>query len=85
MLAVTLPDTMEKQLHAMVEETGGTITELVVHAIERYLQEMEEDRQDIAAARLALEEYERDGGGVSLDEFVQELGFSARRTGTSED
>ena len=75
MFSVTLPDTMEEQLQAVIKETGGTISELVADAVNRYLREIEEDRQDTDAARLALEEYERDGGGVSLDEFVRELGL----------
>ncbi|MEO5364152.1 MAG: hypothetical protein H7838_11095 [Magnetococcus sp. DMHC-8] len=75
MFSVTLPDTMEGQLKAVIEETGGTISELVANAVDRYLRELEEDRQDVEAARLALEEYERDGGGISLDEFVRELGL----------
>ena len=77
MFSVTLPDTMKGPLQAVIEETGGTISELVANAVNRYLREIEEDRQDTEAARLALEEYERDGGGISLDEFVRELGLQA--------
>lgn len=67
---------MEGQLKAVVEETGGTISELVADAVNRYLREMEEERQDIEAARLALEEYERDGGAVPWEQLKQELGLS---------
>ncbi|MEO5349483.1 MAG: hypothetical protein H7836_07555 [Magnetococcus sp. YQC-3] len=75
MFSVTLPDAMEGQLKAVIEETGGTISELVANAVDRYLREIEEDRQDIEAARLALEEYERDGGGVPWEQFKRELGL----------
>ena len=76
MLSVTLPDAMEGALKAAIAKTGGTIADLVINAVERYLREMEEDRQDAEAARLALEEYERDGGGVPWEQLKQELGLS---------
>ncbi|MBF0311082.1 MAG: hypothetical protein HQL56_16325 [Magnetococcales bacterium] len=75
MLSVMLPDSMAEPLQAACEETGGTLSQLVVEAVERYLRELEEDRQDVKTARLALEEYEQNGGGIPLDDFARELGI----------
>ncbi|MBF0615175.1 MAG: hypothetical protein HQL92_08480 [Magnetococcales bacterium] len=75
MLSVTLPESMQEPLQTAVAATGGTIADLVAHAVERYLLELEEDRQDVEAARLALEEYEREGGGIPWEQLKQELGL----------
>lgn len=73
MLSITLPDIMERQLKAVIAKTGGTISELVENAVERYFRELEEDQDDIKAASLALKEYERDGGGIPWEQVKREL------------
>lgn len=77
MTTITLPDDLGTRLQTAAKETGGTIADLVREAVVRYLTEMEEDCQDIEAARIALEEYERDGKSITLDELVRDLGIRA--------
>ncbi|MEO5333511.1 MAG: hypothetical protein H7839_15975 [Magnetococcus sp. YQC-5] len=71
MHVIEFPPDMETQLKTITAKTGSTIAALVIDAVWRYL----EDMQDVEAARQALEEYEREGGGISLNDFVCELGL----------
>lgn len=75
MIDITVSDDLEGQLRRVANEFGGSIDNLVEEALRHYLIEMEQDRQDIASARLALEEYEKEGGGITLNELASELGI----------
>ncbi|MBF0179620.1 MAG: hypothetical protein HQM03_06290 [Magnetococcales bacterium] len=72
MLTVTLPlpDDLAESFRALAEEAGQTLHECIVSAMQRYLEEME----DVEDARLALEEYEREGG-VPWERVKEELGL----------
>ena len=49
-----------------------SVKAVVEEALNAWLEALE-DAEDIAAATLAMEEYERDGGGVSADEVFAKL------------
>ena len=57
-----------------VEAARGdrSVKAIVEEALNAWLEALE-DAEDIAAATLAMEEYERDGGGVSADEVFAKL------------
>lgn len=70
MISITVSDDIESQLRRVANEIGGSIDDLVKDASRHYLAERELDKQDIESARLSLEEYDREGGGVTLDELA---------------
>ena len=57
-----------------VEAARGdrSVKAVVEEALNAWLEALE-DAEDIAAATVALEEYQRDGGGVSADELFAKL------------
>ncbi len=75
MLSIALPQDLEAKLQTLAEETGDAISEHVRNAIIQYFLDLEDDRQDIESAKSALEEVERNGGTITLDDLEQELGL----------
>lgn len=69
-MLINVPDSLALEMQNAIDITGGTFSELVVSAINRYLVELD----DIEAAKLALEEYEREGG-TPWKQVKQELGL----------
>ncbi len=72
MLAIRLPENLEKRLADMARRTGRTKTFYAREAIERYL----DDLEDIYLADIELQRV-RDGKSptVSLDEVMREFGL----------
>ncbi|MBA2382235.1 MAG: ribbon-helix-helix protein, CopG family [Chloroflexi bacterium] len=59
--------------------TDRSVKDIVEEALERWL-EAAEDAEDIAESKLALEEYERDGGAVEAGEFFAKLAAETKET-----
>jgi len=66
MIAVRLPQKLEKRLNTLVNKTGRTRTYYIIKAIERFL----EDREDYLLAIAVLEEK---NPSISLEEVIKKL------------
>jgi RHH-type rel operon transcriptional repressor/antitoxin RelB len=66
MLALRLPDDIEKRLEALARKTGRTKSFYAREAIMRHLEDLED-------AHLATERLKRKRGRVSLEELESEL------------
>ncbi|MBF0427832.1 MAG: ribbon-helix-helix protein, CopG family [Magnetococcales bacterium] len=74
MLTVTIPDDLAESFRLLAEGAGQSLHECIAGVMRRYLDEMEE-LEDVEDARFALEEYERNGGGVPWDQVKRDLGI----------
>jgi RHH-type rel operon transcriptional repressor/antitoxin RelB len=68
MIAVRLPQKLERRLNILVNKTGRTRTYYIIKAIERFL----EDREDYLLAIAVIEEK---NPSISLEEVIKKLGL----------
>ncbi|MEO5331449.1 MAG: hypothetical protein H7839_05445 [Magnetococcus sp. YQC-5] len=73
MLAIELSSNTEALFQSVSRETGRPLNDLVQEALNRFLEEWEE-QQDVMDAGIALREYEQTGG-VPWTQVKQELGL----------
>jgi len=71
MLALRLPEGIEKRLEALARKTGRSKSYYAKRAIEEFL----EDQEDYLLALGALERVERGERTVSLEELEKQLGL----------
>ena len=75
MLAIRLPEEVEKRLAAMAKKSGRTKTFYAREAILNYL----EDLEDIYLAEKAMDKFIKSGSKThSLDEVMNDLGMDTR-------
>jgi RHH-type transcriptional regulator, rel operon repressor / antitoxin RelB len=76
MLAIRLPETIEKRLETLAKKTGRTKTYYAREAILRHL----DDLEDTYAAEAVLERIRRgEEHTTALDEVMKEIGISKGR------
>ncbi|MCL5104035.1 MAG: ribbon-helix-helix protein, CopG family [Armatimonadetes bacterium] len=68
MIAVRLPEEIEKRLCLLAKRTGRTKTYYVREAILRYIEEMEDNY-------IAIERLEKPGRRLTMEEAERELGL----------
>lgn len=74
MSAITVPDDLEEMLQFVARQTGRPLEELIREALDQFLEEWE-NQHDAKDAHLALEAYQREGGGIPWEQVKQELGL----------
>jgi len=76
-LVLTIEDEeLLSRLQAEAEKRGKALPDLVLEALDWWIQTMEVD-QDIADSKAVLEEYEPEGGVDAFDYFRQRAGSGA--------
>lgn len=76
MLAIEISADMENMLQSVSELTGRSLKELVQEALDRFLEEWE-DQQDAVEARQILEKYHaQPGKPFTLDDALNRYGVS---------